>query len=55
MAEQLVTERLLLRPWRVDDADAAMGVLLFGSVFFIAWAALTLEAGATWVARAIGM
>jgi RimJ/RimL family protein N-acetyltransferase len=26
MAEQLVTERLVLRSWRVGDADAAMGI-----------------------------
>jgi RimJ/RimL family protein N-acetyltransferase len=32
MAEQLVTERLLLRPWRVDDADAALGVFGDGEV-----------------------
>jgi hypothetical protein len=32
MAEQLVTERLLLRPWRVDDADAALGIFGDGEV-----------------------
>ena len=32
MAEQLVTERLLLRPWRVDDADVALGVFGDGEV-----------------------
>jgi len=26
VAERLVTERLLLRPWRLDDADAALGI-----------------------------
>jgi hypothetical protein len=44
---------LIVSAWFV--CVGGMGVLLFGSVFFIAWAALTLEAGATWVARAIGM
>jgi RimJ/RimL family protein N-acetyltransferase len=32
MAEQLVTERLLLRPWRVDDAEAALGIFGDGEV-----------------------
>jgi RimJ/RimL family protein N-acetyltransferase len=32
MAEQLVTERLLLRPWRVEDADAALGIFGDGEV-----------------------
>jgi RimJ/RimL family protein N-acetyltransferase len=32
MAKRLETERLVLRPWRVDDADAALGVYGDGSV-----------------------
>ena len=26
MAEQLTTERLVLRPWRPDDAESALGI-----------------------------
>jgi RimJ/RimL family protein N-acetyltransferase len=32
MATRLETERLVLRPWRVEDADAALGVYGDGSV-----------------------
>jgi len=35
MAERLVTERLLLRSWRADDADAALGT--FGDAEVARW------------------
>jgi hypothetical protein len=44
---------LIVAGWFV--CVGGIGVLLFASVFFMAWAALTVEAGVTWVARAIGM
>jgi len=44
---------LIVAGWFV--CVGGIGVLLFVSVFFMACAALTVEAGAAWVARAIGM
>jgi len=41
MAERLLTERLILRPWHIDDAEAALGI--YGAIEVARWLAPALE------------
>ena len=41
MAQQLITERLVLRPWNVDDAEAGLGV--YGDTEVARWLAPVMD------------
>ncbi len=41
MAQQLITERLVLRPWNVDDAEAGLGV--YGDTQVARWLAPVMD------------